>query len=63
MWWLIGNATDFWGRGPMFESGISHIDSPFIFLVYSRSFYVPEHSIMQLTVSARFLISSGREGE
>ena len=26
-------------------------------------FYVPEHSIMQLTVLARFLISSGREGE
>ena len=28
-----------------------------------KSFYVPERSIMHLTVSARFLISSGREGE
>ena len=26
-------------------------------------FYVPERSIMHLTVSTRFLISSGREGE
>ena len=24
MWWLIGSAPDFWGRGPGFESGISH---------------------------------------
>ena len=26
MCWLIGNAPDFWGRGPDFESGISHND-------------------------------------
>ena len=26
MWWLIGSAPDFWGRGPGFESGISHND-------------------------------------
>ena len=26
MWWLIANAPDFWGRGPGFESGISHND-------------------------------------
>ena len=26
MWWLIGSALDFWGRGPGFESGISHND-------------------------------------
>ena len=26
MCWLIGSATDFWGRGPRFESGISHND-------------------------------------
>ena len=25
-WWLIGSAPDFWGRGPGFESGISHND-------------------------------------
>ena len=25
MWWLIGIATDFWGRGPGF-AGISHND-------------------------------------
>ena len=24
MWWLIDGAPDFWGRGPGFESGISH---------------------------------------
>ena len=30
---------------------------------YSIWFYVPERSIMHFTVSARFLISSGREGE
>ena len=29
----------------------------------NKAFNVPEHSIMQLIVSARFLISSGREGE
>ena len=23
MWWFIGSAPDFWGRGPGFESGIS----------------------------------------
>ena len=28
-----------------------------------KVFYVPERSIMHLTVSARFLISSGRGGE
>ena len=28
---------------------------------WRNKFYVPEHSIMHLTVSARFLISSGRE--
>ena len=22
MWWLIGSAPDFWGRGPGFESGM-----------------------------------------
>ena len=27
MWWLIGSASDFWGKGPGFESGISHKDS------------------------------------
>ena len=27
MWWLIGSAPDFWGRGPGFESGTSHNDS------------------------------------
>ena len=26
MWWLIGSAPDFWGRGPGFESGVSHND-------------------------------------
>ena len=26
MWWLIGSAPDFWGRGPGIESGISHND-------------------------------------
>ena len=26
MWWLIGSAPDFWGRGPGFESGFSHND-------------------------------------
>ena len=26
MGWLIGSAPDFWGRGPGFESGISHND-------------------------------------
>ena len=26
MWWLIGSAPDFWGRGPGFESGIYHND-------------------------------------
>ena len=26
MWWLVGSAPDFWGRGPGFESGIYHID-------------------------------------
>ena len=26
MWWLIGSAPDLWGRGPGFESGISHND-------------------------------------
>ena len=26
MWWLIGSAPDFKGRGPEFESGISHND-------------------------------------
>ena len=26
MWWLVGSAPDFWGRGPGFESGISHND-------------------------------------
>ena len=26
MWWLIGRAPDFWGRGPGFESGIFHND-------------------------------------
>ena len=26
MWWLIGSAPDFWGRGSGFESGISHND-------------------------------------
>ena len=26
MWWLIGSAPDFWGRGPGFKSGISHND-------------------------------------
>ena len=26
MLWLIGSAPDFWGRGPGFESGISHND-------------------------------------
>ena len=26
MWWLIGIAPDFWGRGPGFESGIYHND-------------------------------------
>ena len=25
MWWLIGSASDIWGRGPGFESG--HNDS------------------------------------
>ena len=27
MWWLNGSAPDYWGRGPGFESGISHDDS------------------------------------
>ena len=27
IWWLIGSAPDFWGRGPGFESGTSHYDS------------------------------------
>ena len=26
MWWLIGSATDFWGRGLGFKSGISPND-------------------------------------
>ena len=26
MWWLNGSAPDFWGRGPGFESDISHKD-------------------------------------
>ena len=26
MWWLIGCAPDFWGRGSGFEYGISHTD-------------------------------------
>ena len=26
MWWLIGSAPDFWGKGPGFESGVSHKD-------------------------------------
>ena len=26
IWWLIGSAPDFCGRGPGFESGISHND-------------------------------------
>ena len=26
MWWLIGSAPDFWGRGFRFESGIYHND-------------------------------------
>ena len=26
MWWLIGSAPDFCGRGSGFESGISHND-------------------------------------
>ena len=26
MWWLIGSAPDFLGRGPGFESSISHND-------------------------------------
>ena len=26
MSWLIGNAPDFWDRGPGFESGIYHND-------------------------------------
>ena len=26
MWWLNGSTPDFWGRGPGFESGISHKD-------------------------------------
>ena len=26
MWWLIGCAPYFWGRGPGFEFGISHND-------------------------------------
>ena len=26
MCWLIASAPDFWGRGPGFESGISHND-------------------------------------
>ena len=26
MWWLIGSAPDFLGRGPGFESGTSHSD-------------------------------------
>ena len=26
MWWLIGIEPDFWGRGPRFDSGISHND-------------------------------------
>ena len=24
--WFIGKAPDFWGRGPGFESGITHND-------------------------------------
>ena len=24
MWWLIGSAPEFWGRGPEFASVISH---------------------------------------
>ena len=23
MWWLIGSAPEYWGRGPGFESGMS----------------------------------------
>ena len=26
MWWLIGSAPDFLGRGPGFESDLSHND-------------------------------------
>ena len=26
MWWFIGGAPAFWGRGTGFESGISHND-------------------------------------
>ena len=26
MWWLIGSAPGFWGRGPGFESGFSRND-------------------------------------
>ena len=26
MWWLLGCAPDFWGKGPGFESDISHND-------------------------------------
>ena len=26
MWWLIGSAPDFWGKGLEFESGIYHSD-------------------------------------
>ena len=26
MWWLIGSAPDFWGRGPGFEFSISYND-------------------------------------
>ena len=26
MWWLNGNAPDFWGKSPGFESGITHND-------------------------------------
>ena len=26
MWWHLASAPDFWGRGPGFESGISHKD-------------------------------------
>ena len=26
MWWLIGSAPDFWGRGQGFVSGTSHND-------------------------------------
>ena len=25
-WWLIGSAPNFWGRGPEFESSVSHND-------------------------------------